>query len=145
MKNLFELKNARNVVIEENIFENHWKESQPGYAIVLTPTQLARAAARGAWSSTCASSATSCATWRQGINLLGCDNGNPSRQAADIVFRQNLFTGLSTTLGGNGWFLLIGDAPRDVVVEHNTIDSNGNAVIYAYGGTSTDPRKSSGS
>ena len=37
VKNLFELKNARNVLVEENIFENHWKESQAGYAIVFTP------------------------------------------------------------------------------------------------------------
>src|SRR5688572_4076414 len=37
VKNIFELKNARNVVVAENIFENHWRESQPGYAIVLTP------------------------------------------------------------------------------------------------------------
>ena len=34
VKNLFELKNARNVLISGNIFENHWQESQPGYAIV---------------------------------------------------------------------------------------------------------------
>ena len=140
VKNLFELKNARNVVIEENIFENHWKESQPGYAIVFTPRN-----SQGA------------CTWcvvehvrfernvvrnvAAGINLLGYDSGSPSRQAADIAFRQNLFTDLSTSLGGNGWFLQIGDAPRDVVVEHNTIDSNGNAVVYAYGGTSADPRE----
>ena len=140
VKNLFELKNARNVVIEDNIFENHWKESQPGYAIVFTPRN----------------SNGGC-TWcvvehvrfeynivrnvAAGINLLGYDSGSPSQQTADIAFRQNLFTGLSTSLGGNGWFLLIGDDPRDVIVEHNTIDSNGNAVVYAYGGTSADPRE----
>ena len=135
VKNIFELKNARNVIVEENIFENHWKESQPGYAIVLTPRN----------------SQGSC-TWcvvehvrfernvfrnmAAAINLLGYDGGHPSRQAADIAFRQNLFTGLSTSLGGNGWFMQIGDGPRDIVIEHNTIDSNGNAVIYAYGGNS---------
>ena len=37
VKNIFELKNARNVVVENNILENHWKEGQPGFAIVLTP------------------------------------------------------------------------------------------------------------
>ena len=37
VKNIFELKNARNVVVEHNVFENHWKESQAGWAIVLTP------------------------------------------------------------------------------------------------------------
>ena len=37
VKNLFELKSARNVLVENNILENHWKEGQPGFAIVLTP------------------------------------------------------------------------------------------------------------
>ena len=140
VKNLFELKNARNVVVEGNIFENHWKESQPGYSIVFTPRN-----SNGA------------CTWcvvehvrfesnvvrnvSAGINLLGYDNGSPSRQAADITIRQNLFTKLSTALGGNGWFLLIGDGPRDVVVDHNTIDSDGSTVVSAYGGSSTDPRE----
>jgi hypothetical protein len=139
VKNLFELKSARRVVVENNIFENHWKEAQPGYAIVLTP----RSGGACAW----------CVVEHvrfeynlvrnvaAGINLLGYDNGNPSRQAADIVFRENLFTGLSTALGGNGWFLQMGDGPRDVSIEHNTIDSNGSTVLYVYGGTSTDPRE----
>jgi hypothetical protein len=139
VKNVFELKNARHVVVEENIFENHWKESQPGYAIVLTPRN-----SQGA------------CTWcvvehvrfernvvrnaAAGVNILGYDSGYPSKQAADIIFRQNLF-GLSTTLGGNGWFMLVGDGPRGITIDHNTIDSNGNSVVYAYGGTATDPRE----
>ena len=138
VKNIFELKNARNVVVEDNIFENHWKESQPGYAIVFTPRN-----SNGA------------CTWcvvehvrfernivrnvAAGINLLGHDNDKPTQLANDIIVRHNLFTGLSTTLGGNGWFMQIGDGPRNIVIDHNTIDSNGNAVVYAYGGTSSDP------
>ncbi len=35
----------------------------------------------------------------------------------------------------------IGDEPRNITVEHNTVDSNGNALIYTYGGTSADPRE----
>ena len=140
VKNLFELKNARSVVVENNIFENHWKEAQPGYSIVLTPRNS---------NGGCAWCVVEHVRFEYnlvrnvaaGINLLGYDNGNPSRQAADIVFRQNLFTGLSTALGGNGWFLLMGDGPRDVILEHNTIDSNGSTVLNVYGGTSTDPRE----
>jgi hypothetical protein len=140
VKNLFELKNAREVVVENNIFENHWKEAQSGYAIVLTPRNS---------NGGCAWCVVEDVRFEYnlvrnvaaGINLLGYDNGNPSRQAADIVFRENLFTGLSTALGGNGWFMLMGDGPRDIVLEHNTIDSNGNTVINVYGGTSTDPRE----
>jgi hypothetical protein len=37
VKNIFELKNARQVRVEHNILENHWKQAQPGWAIVFTP------------------------------------------------------------------------------------------------------------
>jgi PKD repeat protein len=141
VKNLFELKNASNVVVEENLFENHWKEAQPGYALVFTPRN----------------SSGGC-TWcvvehvrfernlvrnvAAGVNLLGYDTPTrPTRQANDIALRQNVFTGVSTTLGGNAWFMQIGDGPRDVILEHNTIDTNGGSLTYVYGGSSTDPRE----
>jgi PKD repeat protein len=141
VKNLFELKNARNVVVENNVLENHWKESQPGYAIVLTPRN-----SNGA------------CTWciiehvrfesnvvrnvAAGINLLGYDiPTRPTQQSNDIIIRNNLFTGLTTSLGGNAWFLLIGDEPRNVTVDHNTIDATSGTLVNVYGGTSTDPRE----
>ena len=37
MKNLFELKNARRVLVEGNLMEYVWQEAQVGYAILLTP------------------------------------------------------------------------------------------------------------
>ena len=61
-----------------------------------------------------------------GINILGYDTGNPSRQAADITIRQNLFRSCRRRSAATGWFMQLGDRPRDVVLEHNTIDSNGN-------------------
>ena len=61
VKNIFELKSARNVVVENNIFENHWKEGQPGFAIVLTPRN-SNGAAPGVSSRTCDSSTTSSET-----------------------------------------------------------------------------------
>jgi hypothetical protein len=137
VKNLFELKSARHVVVKNNIFENHWKQAQPGWAIVLTPRN----------------SQGSC-TWCEvrdvlfegnlvqnaagGINILGRDNNNLSGQAAELIFKQNVFR-LSTALGGGAWFMQIGDGPRDITIEHNTIDSNGNTLLYVYGGTSTAP------
>jgi PKD repeat protein len=38
VKNLFELKNAQRVLLDGNVFENSWADSQIGYAILLTPT-----------------------------------------------------------------------------------------------------------
>jgi hypothetical protein len=33
----------------------------------------------------------------------------------------------------------IGDSPRELVVDHNTIDHDGTSVVYVYGGTQTSP------
>ena len=140
VKNLFELKNARNVVVEDNVFENHWKEAQPGWSIVLTPRNSNGGCSwcvvenlRFEWNLVRNVSG--------GVNILGYDSGNPSRQANNLVFRHNLFRAVTTALGGSAWFMQLGDEPRDIIIEHNTIDANGSAVTYVYGGSSTDPRE----
>ncbi|MGH9372554.1 MAG: hypothetical protein ACRD15_13580, partial [Vicinamibacterales bacterium] len=58
-----------------------------------------------------------------------------------IVVRNNLFHDMGGPYGGSGWFLLIGDAPRDLVFDHNTISSSSNAIVVAYGGTREDPKE----
>jgi hypothetical protein len=75
------------------------------------------------------------------FNVTGYDWPNASAQTRHITIRHNLFHDVSTTLGGAGWFLLIGDEPRDIVVDHNTIDHDGTAVVYAYGGSATSPER----
>ena len=37
--------------------------------------------------------------------------------------------------------MLIGDEPRDIVIDHNTFSHTGTTFIFAYGGTATDPRE----
>ena len=37
IKNLFELKNAQRVLIDQNVFENNWADAQVGFAILFTP------------------------------------------------------------------------------------------------------------
>jgi hypothetical protein len=140
VKNLFELKNARRVTVEYNVFESNWLNGQNGYAIVLTPRNSG---------GTC--------TWcvvqdvvfqynivRQtaaGVNLLGYDSPGISAQATNISIRQNLFYDVSAAdWGGNGWFVLIGNEPRNIIVDHNTIDHDGGALVYAYGSTASGPR-----
>ena len=140
VKNLFELKNARQVVIERNLFENHWKEAQAGYAIVFTPRNS------GGTCGWCVVEDVSFSynvvrNVAAGINLLGYDvPSTPSQQTRRVRIRHNLFYGVSSALGGNGWFLMIGDEPTDVVVDHNTVSHSGSAFVYAYGGSSTSPR-----
>ena len=140
VKNLFELKNARNVLVESNIFQNHWKHAQAGYAIVYTPRNSG---------GTCTWCVVENVTFQRnivrnvaaGINILGYDNTDPSAQANNLIFRQNLFYDVRKSLGGNAWFMIIGDEPRDITIENNTFDSDGTTVVNVYGGTATNPRE----
>ena len=78
-----------------------------------------------------------------GVSVLGYDSPNVSAQTTAVVIRHNLFHGITKTLG-TGWFLLIGDEPRDVTLDHNTIDFDGTTAVYAYGGTDVAPRQIAG-
>jgi hypothetical protein len=143
VKNLLELKNARGVTIEFNVFENNWAGAQKGYAILFTPRNQ---------DGGCNWCVVEDVTFRYNlvrnvagaVSVLGFDSPNTSAQTNRITIRDNLFYGVTKTLGGSGWFLLIGDQPRDVTVEHNTIDFDGTTAVYAYGGTATAPRQITG-
>ncbi|MGH9372117.1 MAG: hypothetical protein ACRD15_11360 [Vicinamibacterales bacterium] len=138
VKNLFELKNARRVLVEGNLFENNWVDAQPGYAIVLTPRGERGAAP---WST------VEDVTFQYNIirntaavfNLLGKDDAGESGRLSRLRIANNLIYGVDRAKwGGNGVFLQIGEAPAEVVVEHNTIVQGGN-LISAYGGTKGTP------
>lgn len=139
VKNLFELKNARNVVVEDNVFENNWQQAQAGYAIVLTP----RNSGNG-----CSWCLVEDVRFERNIvrnvaaafNILGYDSPETSGQARRITLRNNLVYDVHRGLGGNGWFLIVGDEPRDVIIDHNTIEFEGTTLVNVYGGTSTAPR-----
>jgi hypothetical protein len=76
-----------------------------------------------------------------GINILGYDDLAPTRQTANVRITHNLFYNIRRSYGGSGWFLLLGDQPRTVVVDHNTIDADGSAIVYVYGGPASAPRQ----
>lgn len=134
VKNLLELKNARRVRIERNLFENHWAGGQSGYSIVFTPRNQDGA---------CSWCVVEDVTFEYnvvrnaaaGVNILGYDDIAPSQQTKNLRIRHNLFQ-LTTALGGSAWLLLVGNGPSDITVDHNTLDSNGTTVMYVYGAPS---------
>jgi hypothetical protein len=121
VKNIFELKNARQVLVEHNLLERSWAQAQSGYAILFTVRnqdgrctwcQVEDVQFRGNLVRDIAA----------GIQVLGTDPNHTSRQTNRIVIRDNVFDGIDKkTWGGDGYFLLLSDAPRDVTVDHNTI------------------------
>jgi len=130
VKNIFELKNARDVVAEQNVFERNWQAAQSGYAILFTVRnqdggcpwcQVEQIQFRNNIVRDVAA----------GIQILGIDNNHPSRQANAIVIRDNLFDGIdSQAWGGDGSWLLLTNNPRDITIDHNTvIQGASNGVI----------------
>ena len=121
VKNILELKNARRVTIARNTFEYNWQSGQSGFAIVFTVRNQ---------DGHCPWCQVDHVTFEQnivrhvaaGISILGYDNNHPSLQTQAIVVRNNLFADIDKgTWGGNGYFLQLSGAPRDITIDHNTI------------------------
>jgi hypothetical protein len=139
VKNLFELKNARRVLIEGNLMEYAWRHAQAGYAVLFTPRNQDGGSP---WAT------VEDVTFRYnivrhaggGMQIIGADNEHPSAPARRILVANNLFYGIdSKTWEGSGAFVLIGDGPVDVTIEHNTVQQSGN-ILLAYGGTKDEPK-----
>lgn len=138
VKNLFELKNARRVLIDGNVFERNWSAAQTGYAILFTPLNQG---GRAPW--TVVEDVTfqfnTVRDVAAGINILGLDYMNISRPTERIRIRHNLFYGVDAAKwGGDGRFLLIGDGPASIIVDHNTAIQTG-SILHLYGERNGSP------
>src|SRR5215831_10308788 len=129
VKNLLELKNAQRVLIESNVFEYNWAESQNGFAILFTPrNQSGHSPWSVAQDVTFANN-----TLRHsgsGFNIAGPDNeagvSQPSRR---ILIRNNLIEDID----GKAWegdgrlFQIVGGAEY-ITIDHNTGFASGNIL-----------------
>jgi hypothetical protein len=139
VKNLLELKNAENVLIEGNTLENNWAAGQQGYSLVFTPRNQYGGAP---WS------VVKNVTVQNNIirhvasafNICGYDNLATSQQTSNIKILNNLIYDVSTAYGSTnhpaaGMLAVIGAAPKDITFDHNTVDNDGHATISLYQGT----------
>jgi hypothetical protein len=132
VKNIFELKNARRVLVEGNIFENNWVDAQSGFSILFTVRNQEGTAP---WCT------VEDVTFINNIvrhvagaiNILGNDNLHPSQQVKRLNISNNLFIDVNGKNwgGGNGAFLTITEAV-DITIDHNTVLQSGN-ILIAYG------------
>ena len=132
VKNLFELKNARRVLVEGNIFEQNWVHAQNGFAILFT---VRNQDGGSPWAVvedvTFANNIVRHTA--QGVNVLGQDDMRPSDHTKRILIKNNLFDDVGAPRWGEGGklFQLLGGA-ADVVIEHNTAFQTG-AIVMAEG------------
>jgi hypothetical protein len=143
VKNIFELKNARRVLVEGNLMEHVWREAQSGYAVLLTPRNQD---GKAPWT------LVEDVTFRRNIvrhaggalQITGEDTNFPSGSTRRVKIVDNLFYDIDAAAwGGSGAFVMIGEGPSDITIEHNTIDQTGN-IILAFGGTQAAPKRITG-
>lgn len=133
VKNAFELKNARRVLVEGNVFENVWEAAQVGFAVLFS---VRNQNGRGPWT------VVEDVTFRYNIirhaggaiTILGHDDNHPSQQTKRLRISHNLIYDIDASRwGGHGIFVQMGAMPRDIYIEHNTVFHTGQ-VLAVYGG-----------
>jgi hypothetical protein len=121
VKNLLELKNARNVIIDGNVLENNWADGQAGIPILFTVRNQEGTAP---WSILENITFTNNIVRNAAgaLNLLGSDNEKPSQRSSGVVISNNLFVDL------HGPFLTL-NGYNNVTLTHNTHFQTGNIMV----------------
>lgn len=123
IKNIFELKNARRVVVEGNILEHSWEEAQSGFAVLFT---VRNQDGKAPWAVVEDVRFTHNIIRHSGsgLSLLGHDNNRPRDQTEltkRILVRNNLWEDIGgDRWGGKGILFQMIEGSSDVSIEHNT-------------------------
>lgn len=133
VKNAFELKNARRVLVDGNTFEHVWASGQDGTAILLKSVNQ---------DGRCPWCVTEFVTFRDNI-VRGAANGlainaaegsgPPPQLASHIRIDNVLFEDLGTSWGGPGKLLKIMGGASDVSVTHVTSRNNPGGILFPKG------------
>lgn len=131
VKNLFELKNARRVLVDGNLFEHNWPHAQSGFAILFTVRNQQGSAP---WSVVEDVTFTNNILRKvaSGINILGRDDNHTSQRTKRILIENNLFVDVGGRWGGGRLFQLL-DGTRDVSIRHNTAIQSESMVVAGDG------------
>ena len=123
VKNIFELKNARRVVVEGNILEHSWEEAQSGFAVLFT---VRNQDGKAPWSVVEDVQFVNNIVRHSGsgITLMGHDNNrayDQSQETKRILIRNNLWEDIGgERWGGRGILFQMVEGTSDVSIEHNT-------------------------
>jgi hypothetical protein len=126
VKNLFETKNARHVVVDGNLFENCWADAQVGFAILLKSNNQDN---KCPWCVTedLVFSNNIVRNVEHGLNILGLDVGKRSGQARQLRIVNNLWENVK------GMWFQGTDGAADVLIEHNTHFQRSGNILTLYG------------
>jgi len=140
VKNLFELKNAQRLLVNQNIFENNWADAQVGFAILFTPRGEDGVAP---WATVADVTFTNNVLRHSGcgFNIAGGEGAGASQPSQRILIRNNLIYDIDGVKWGSpegpadGRAVQIVGGPVNITVDHNTIFQSG-PIIMADSGPS---------
>lgn len=124
VKNLFELKAAKRVVVRGNLFEHNWTDAQSGFGILFT---VRNDEGGSPWSvvEDVLFEQNILRDTEHGINVLGYDGYQPSGRCTRIIIRDN-------EIHTPGVFLQAGGEVGDLQVVENRVENGGYALkLYA--------------
>jgi hypothetical protein len=122
VKNLLQLKHAQRVLIEDNLFEDHWAQGQAGFFLVLTPRNQDGS---NPWAR------VADVTFRRntvrrvtaGVAISGRDTDYPSQVGGRIAIVENLFEEVGRYVvdgAHNGKLFYIANSVADLTIDRNT-------------------------
>jgi hypothetical protein len=134
VKNLIEFKNARRVLIEGNVFQNHWADAQTGFAFL--------------WKSVnqyggCTWCVVRDITFRYnkvryvpgGFNIAANGSSKPAVNASRIAISHNVFEKMDTLVfTGSHRVVQLQGALSDITVNHNTFVTRPLQEVWFAGG-----------
>jgi hypothetical protein len=160
VKNIFEIKSAKRVLVEGNVLENNWPDGQVGFAIVLKSVNQSGGAP---WSQAADITFRSniIKNSHSGVSTAGRPEAHPAIPMERVVFVNNVFTGISssgrlwessgvskltfennTGFGGAFGLLLHSSGGTQLVVRNNVIGTsvqNYGSWDFVVGGQATSP------
>jgi hypothetical protein len=135
VKNLFEIKTAKRVLVEGNVFENSWANCQVGFAILLT-VRTENGVAN--WASV--EDITFRRNWIRnagaGFNITSSDDGlNIGEKTARVLIEHNVIEllGPEAKWGNYGIPFQLLWGPQDITIRHNTIAQTGMNIAMMSG------------
>jgi hypothetical protein len=126
VKNLLELKNARRVLIDGNLFEHNWPQAQNGFAILFT---VRNQDGEAPWSAVEDVIFTNNLVRHvaAGINMLGRDDNQTSQRTRRVAIRNNVFLDVGGSWGNGRLFQML-DGVSGVSIEQNTAFQTGSIL-----------------
>lgn len=128
IKNLLEIKEGDDVVIDGNILENCWGDAQIGFAVLLT-TRNQDGGNPWATVEDVTFTNNTIINVAGGFQIIGKDYPNLSQQGARIRIANNVIK-LASNLGGNGRLLQM-ERTKDLTFENNEANPHHTMIVFS--------------